>query len=381
MSPARAYLDHNATTPILPDAAAAVAEALALCGNPSSLHAAGRDAARALSAARGDVARWLGASPGEIVFTSGGTEADRLAILGALRAAAPRRHVVASAIEHAAVRDLLRALAADGVETTWVRPEPSGRVAAEAFAAALRDDTALVALMGANNETGVLQPVADVAAIARAHGVAMLVDAVQSAGKVAADVATGGADLVAVSAHKIHGPRGAGALVVRTPGRWRAPFPASHEGGRRAGTEALPAIAGFAAAARRAAALTAADRAATAALRDRLEQALVGALPGVRVNGTADRLPNTSNLAFSGIESERLLASLDRAGIDAGDGSACASGSAEPSHVLVAMGLSPRDARSCVRFSLGATTSRDDVDRAVAATIEAVETLRSGARW
>lgn len=380
MPAARVYLDHNATTPVLPEAADAVARAFGVHGNPSSVHGAGREAARLLSSARSDVARWLGAAPREVVFTSGGTEADRLGILGALAAAAPRRHVVASAIEHSAVRDLLRALVAEGVETTWVRPEPSGRVAAGAVAAAIRPDTALVAVMAANNETGVLQPVEEVAAAARERGVPLLVDAVQAAGKIAGPVSSLGADLTAVSAHKVHGPRGVGALLVRPGTRWRAPWPASHEGGRRAGTEPLPAIAGFAAAARIAAARTPADHARVAALRDRLERAVAGALADVRVNGTAPRVPNTSNLTFAGLENERLLAALDRAGIDASDGSACSSHGPEPSHVLVAMGLSPRDARSSVRFSLGWDTTDAEVDRAVAATIEAVETLRATAR-
>lgn len=377
MPPTRIYLDANATTPVLPEVTGAVTRALAVHGNPSSLHAAGREAARLLSESRAAVARFLGAETRQVTFTSGGTEADRLAVLGALAAAKPRRHVVASAIEHSAIRDLLRALAADGVETTWVRPDASGVVAADAVRAALRDDTALAAVMWANNETGVVQPVREIAGACRDRGVTLVCDAVQAAGKIPIAFRDSGIDLVAVAAHKMHGPRGVGALLVRDGARWRAPFPSSHEMGRRAGTEPLPLIAGFAAAADAAAQTTDADRAALGALRDRLEAALVGALPGVAVNGDGPRVANTSNLSFDGIESERLLASLDRAGIDASNGSACSSANPEPSHVLVAMGRSRAQAMSAVRFSLSRLTTRDDVDRAVAATIESVLNLRA----
>jgi cysteine desulfurase len=234
--------------------------------------------------------------------------------------------------------------------------------------------------MAANSETGVLQPVAELAAACRSRGIALLVDAVQAAGKSAFDFHALGADLVAVSAHKVHGPKGVGALVVKTGARWKPPFPATHEGRRRAGTEPLPSIAGFAAAARAASALTSADFGGIAELRDRLERALTGALDGVTVNGTAPRVPSTSNLHFDGIDADRLLATLDRAGIDASSGSACSASSPEPSHVLLAMGRSRRDALSAVRFSLSRFTTAAEIDRAVAATIEAVETIRAGAR-
>lgn len=380
MPPPRACLDANATTPVLPEVADAIVRALAVHGNPSSLHAAGREAAQLLSACRAAVARFLGASPREVTFTSGGTEALRLAVLGALAASGGRRHVVATAIEHSAVHDLLPALLAEGVGTTWVHPDAAGRVDPDAVRAALRDDTALVAAMWANNETGVVQPVREIAALCRERGVAYLCDAVQAAGKLPVDVRSLGADLVAVSAHKMHGPRGAGALVVREGARWKAPWPSHHEMGRRAGTEALPAIAGFAAAADAAARLTDADRARVAALRDRLEESLVHALEGVTVNGAGERVPGTTSLAFDGIESERLLAGLDRAGIDASNGSACSSASVEPSHVLLAMGCSRARALSSIRFSLSRLTTGDEIDRAVAATLEAVLTIRETAR-
>ena len=374
----RVYLDNNATTRPLPQVAEAVSRAMDVYGNPSSLHGQGRAAARLLSESRTAVAAWLGARPSETIFTSGGTEADRLAVMGALVAAAPRRHVVTSAIEHSAI---LALLAARGdLDVTLVRPRADGRIDAEEFVAALGDDTALACLMAANSETGVIQPIAETAAACRARGVPLLVDAVQAVGRTAFDFHALGADLAAVSAHKVHGAKGAGALVVRDGARWKPPFPSSHEGRRRAGTEPLPAIAGFAAAARAAAAMTDDDRARMAELRDRLERTLTGALDGVSVNGGAPRVPNTANLQFDGIESDRLLAMLDRAGVDAAAGSACSSSTPEPSHVLLAMGRSRRDALSAVRFSLSRFTTSAEIDRAVAATIEAVETLRASLR-
>ena len=423
----RIYLDNNATTAVLPEVRDAVVQALSVCGNPSSLHASGRAparrraggpargargrgrpppagprlggpggargrgggatrggppaggraGARLLSGSRADVARWLGCRPTEVVFTSGGTEADRLAILGAIEARPERRHVVASAIEHSAVRDLLAHLERAGrIEVTWVRPDPDGAVRADAFAAALRDDTVAAALLWASNETGVLQPVEDAAKACRSRGVSLCVDAVQAAGKVPIDFRVLDADLVAVSAHKVHGPRGVGALLVREGSRWKPPFPSHHEARRRAGTEALPAIAGFAAAARVAASQPPEAWIRVGELRDRLERVLCGALEGVRVNGSAARIFNTSNVVFAGVESDRLLAMLDRAGIDASGGSACSAASPEPSHVLLAMGLPRRDALSAVRFSLSRLTTSDEIDRAAAATIECVETLR-----
>jgi cysteine desulfurase len=372
----RVYLDNNATTRPLPSVATAVARAMDVFGNPSSLHAEGRAASRLLSESRAAVATWLGARPSEVVFTSGGTEADRLGVLGALTAEPRRRHVVASAIEHSAVRELLRSRA--DVETTWVRPRQDGRVDADEFLAALRDDTALACLMAANSETGVLQPVAEVVAACRARGVASLVDAVQVAAKAPFDFRALDADLAAVSAHKLHGPKGVGALLVRDGARWKPPFPASHEGRRRAGTEAVPLAAGFAEAARNAAAPAELD--AVAELRDRLERTLTGALDGVRVNGEAPRVPNTTNLLFEAVDGDRLLATLDRAGVDASSGSACSASTPEPSHVLLAMGLSRRDALSAIRFSLSRMTTSEEIDRAIAVVLEAVETLRTSAR-
>jgi cysteine desulfurase len=368
----RIELDNNATTRPLPAVLDAVARALAVHGNPSSLHASGRAAARLLSESRAAVASWCGARVSEVVFSSGGTEADRLALLGALAAAGDRRHVVASAIEHSAIRDLLRSRG--DVTTTWIRPRPDGRVDPDEFAAAVTESTAVACLMAANSETGVLQPVAEVAAVCRTRGVPLHVDAVQAAGRTDFHFGRLGASTAAVSAHKAHGPKGVGALLVAEGARWKPPFPASHEGRRRAGTEPLPAIAGFAEAVRTPA--TAEDLARTSELRDRLERALTGALDDVRVNGTAPRVPNTTNLHFAGLEGDRLLATLDRAGLDASSGSACSAGSPEPSHVLLAMGRSRAEAMSAIRFSLSRFTTSAEIDRAIAIVLESVETLR-----
>ncbi len=377
------YLDANATTRTTPAVRAAVTSALEEhWGNPSSPHAAGRDAARLLAEARSEIASWLGARTDEVVFTSGGTESDRLAVLGALAAAGSRGHVVCSSIEHAAIRELLheRARKDAAITVDRVRPDAGGRVAAEALIAALRPDTAVACLMWGNNETGSLQPVAEVAAACRTRGIPLVVDAVQVAGKLPVDFAALGADLLAVSAHKLHGPKGVGALLVRHGARWKAPFPGSQERARRAGTEALPAIAGFAAAAREARGGDAAAWERVASLRDRLERTLTGALDDVTVNGAGERLPNATNLAFGGIASDQLLAMLDRAGVLASNGSACSSGTPEPSHVLLAMGRSRGEAHSAVRFSLSRLTTDADIDRAITATLESVETIRARAR-
>jgi len=385
MSSSRIYLDSNATTRPLPAVCEAVAAVHdATWGNASSLHARGRDAARALSAARADVGAWLGASVTEVVFTSGGTEGDRLGVLGALAAAGDRRHIVCSSLEHPAIRALLRDAPNQpwgaGVEVSWVRPEPDGALRAAAIKAALRPDTALVALHWANNETGVVQPVHEAAATCREAGVPLLVDAVQAAGKLPVDFGALGAALLVVSGHKVHGPKGVGALLVRSGARWKPPFPAAHEMGRRAGTEDVAAIAGFAAAARAVTEDLEQAAARMAEARDRFERVVIGALGDVTVNGTAERVPNTSNLGFRGLEADRLLALLDRNGVDASNGSACSAGSREQSHVLTAMGLSRRDIATSLRFSLSRLTTDGDADRAAAIVIESVETLRRRAR-
>lgn len=365
------YLDNNATTAVCPEAREAMLPFLgAEAGNPSSLHGPGRRARDAVAKARARVAALVGAQASEVVFTSGGTESDRLAILGALEAAGEeRRHVVTTTVEHPAVRDLLRALRGRGrIALTEVPVGASGALDAARVLDAVRDDTALVSAMWANNETGVLHPVAEIAAGCAARGVPFHADAVQAAGKVPVDLGSVPAALLSLSAHKLHGPQGVGALIVRRGARW-LPWPVQghHEGGRREGTENVPGIAGFGAAAE--AALRALpDEPRVAALRDRLERAVLEAVPGARCpSATAPRVPNTTNLILPGAEGESVVLRLDAAGVAVATGSACTTGSPEPSHVLLAMGIPAKDARGAIRVSLSRFTTEGEIDRAVEA--------------
>ena len=371
------YLDNNATTAVCDAARAAMLPFLgAECGNPSSLHEAGRRARAALTRARGQVAALVGAAPSEVVFVSGGTEAIHLGILGALEAAGDaRRHAVTTAVEHPSVRELLRELRRRGrIDLSEVPPAGDGSLDAERVLAAVRDDTALVAVMWANNETGALHPVEAIAAGCRERGVPLLLDAVQAAGKVPVDLGAVAAPLLAISSHKIHGPKGSGALVVRRGARWSPwPAPARHEGGRRAGTENVPGIAGFGAAAEEALrALPGEER--VRALRDRLEERVLAAVPGARrAAGGAPRVPNTACLLFPGAEGESLVLRLDAAGVAVSTGSACTTGSTEPSPVLIAMGIPKRDARGALRISLSRYTTEEEIDRAAEAIAAAAK--------
>jgi cysteine desulfurase len=334
------YLDHNATTPVRPAAAASVAAALARPGNPSSVHAAGRAARLQLERAREQVAALVGASPEEVVFTGGGTEANNLALRGT------GRPVVVSAIEHDSV------LAA--VEAPRVAPvTPSGTVDLAALAAAMPEG-ALVALMLANNETGVIQPVAEAAALVHARGGLLHVDAAQAAGKIPIDMRALGADFMTLSAHKLGGPQGVGALVARADlaSQQRG---GGQERGRRAGTENLPGIAGFGAAA-----ADLDDYGRLAALRDAVEAAL--ASEAVFFGREAPRLPTTTCLALPGVPSETQVIALDLAGVMVSAGAACSSGKVRPSHVLGAMGVGAELAASAIRVSFGWTSSEADVD-------------------
>jgi cysteine desulfurase len=361
------YLDHNAITPMRPEAAEAVRAALGVFGNPSSLHAAGRAARDLLDGARARAAAALGARAAEVVFTSGATESAALAIRGALAAApAGRRELVLTAVEHPCVRDLAAALAAGGTPVAVVPVDRLGLPDGEAFRAAVTERTAIACAMLANNETGVVLPVPELAAAARAQGALFLCDAVQAVGKIPVDFRALGADLLALSGQKLGGPRGAGALLVRG-GVALAPVLGGHqERGRRGGTENLPGIAGLGAAVEAAAAQRAAEASRMAALRDRLEAGLLDRVPGARVNGAgAPRLPTTSSITFPGVDGEALLMALDLEGICASAGAACTSGSTRPSHVLSAMGLSAGDARATLRLSLGWCSSGDDVERAL----------------
>ncbi|WP_242355206.1 MULTISPECIES: cysteine desulfurase family protein [Anaeromyxobacter] len=373
------YLDHNAITPMRPEAIAAVRAALEVFGNPSSVHAAGRAARDVLDRARGQVAAALGAAPADLVFTSGATESAALAIRGVLaRAPAGRRRLVVTAVEHPCVLSLARALERTGTPLTVVPVDRRGLVDPERFRAALGADVALACAMRANNETGVLLPVPDLAHAAREAGVLFFCDAVQAIGKIPLDVRTLGADLVALTGQKFGGPRGAGALWV-TPGLPLAPLSGGEqERGLRPGTENLPGIAGLGAAIEAACAAREEEAAGIGALRDRLEAGLLTAVPRARVNGAdAPRLPGTASVTFQGCDAEALLMAMDVEGLCASAGSACHSGSTTPSGVLLALGLSEAEARSTIRFSLGWTTTAADVDAALRTVPPLVERVRA----
>jgi cysteine desulfurase len=377
----RVYLDYNATTPLAPEVVDAVVAATRdLFGNASSVHHFGQQAKAALDAARSAVAALLGGDPSEVVFTSGGTEADNMAIRGAAEAAEAlgRRHLVASAIEHEAVLNTLKALARRGWRTTLVPVDQSGIVSADRVREALADDTALVSVMHANNEIGTIQPIAEIAAAAHERGALVHTDAVQSAGKIAFDAAALGADLVAVSGHKLNGPKGAGALWVRRGTRMLPILTGGkHERSRRAGTENVPALVGFGVAAQLASRKLASEAARLAALRDRLETRILETVAGTTVNGARERrVPNTTNISFDRIEAESLLIALDLEGIAVSTGSACSSGTLEPSHVLRAMGLPTHRTQNSLRFSLGLFSTDADVDRVVAVLPGLVDKLR-----
>ncbi len=377
----RIYLDHNATTPVRPEVLDAMLPYFREhYGNASSAHAFGQEARGALEDARTQVAALLNASPGEIVFTSGGTEADNLAVLGAARALAPKgRHLVCSAIEHDAVRQAHEALARQGFEVSWVRPGPDGRVDPAAVGAALRADTILVSVMATNNETGVVQPAAEIGALCAARGVAFHVDAVQAAGKIPVDVAAWRASSAAIAGHKIYGPKGVGALFVR---RGHRPEPlqvgGDHEKGRRAGTENVPGAVGLGRACELALAELPEVPPRLARLRDRMEAELLARVPRVVRHGEgALRAANTSLLSFLGVEGEHLVLSLDVQGIAASSGAACKAGSSHASHVLLAMGVPPEVAQTAVRLSLGRGTTDAEIDRVIAVLPREVEKLRA----
>jgi cysteine desulfurase len=370
------YLDHNATTQPAPEAVAEMLDALqAGWANPSSTHAPGQAARRLLADARARVAAFLGCQHAELVFTSGATEANHMALLGALKAG-PRRRLVLSAVEHPGLLALAAQLRTDGVAVDLIPVDAQGRLDVAAARALIGHDVALVSVMGANNETGVRMPIDDVAELAHAAGARLHVDATQLAGKAALSFAASGADLMSVSAHKLGGPKGVGALVVRKGLAWPPLIAGRQERNRRGGTENLPGIVGFAAACERAAATLAADVPRMAELRQRLEQGLRRALPEVHVHGeAAERLCNTLCLRFGALDAERVLDRLERAGIVASSGAACSAGGTQPSHVLLAMGESPLQAKAGVRFSLGPATTAAQIDAVIAACVRVIGPL------
>ena len=375
------YLDHQATTPLDPRVLEAMLPWLtAEFGNAASRqHAFGWAAESAVEAAREEVAAALGAAPREVVFTSGATEANNLAILGAARAAkGTRRHVVTSAVEHRAVLDPCRQLAAEGHAVTVLAPDATGRVSVEAVEAAITGETLLVSLMAANNEVGTLNPVAEIGALCAARGVLFHTDAAQAFGKVPLDLGTGAA-LASTSAHKLYGPKGIGALWVRSRPRVAVSpilFGGGHERGLRSGTLNVPAIVGFGVAARLAAREREAEAARLEALRARLEGAILGALGGVSLNGhPVERLPGNLSLSFDGIDGERLIGELREVAVSSG--SACTTASGEPSHVLSALGVPAGLAKATLRFGLGRFTTAAEVDLAAGAVAEVVRRLRA----
>lgn len=376
------YLDHNATTAAHPR----IVEALLPFfteefGNPSSRHWAGEPVRQALAEARAGVAGLLNCQPAEITFTSGGSEALNLALKGVAAARRGRgRHIVTTRVEHAAVYNTCRALEREGYRVTYLDVDGDGLLDPAALEAALSDETILIAAMYANNETGVLLPIREIGALAAERGIPLLCDAVQAVGKLPIDLGSLPVDLLALSGHKFYGPKGSGALVVRRGLRLR---PLIHGGGQerelRSGTENVPAIVGLGAACRLAALALETEPTRQRALRDRLEAGLLTNLAGVTLNGHPElRLPNTTNLSFAGVAASQLLAELNHLGVAASAGSACSSNSKATSRVLAAMGRDAAEVRGAVRFSLGRTTTREEIDYVLEVLPPLVERLRRG---
>ncbi|HWF48987.1 MAG TPA: cysteine desulfurase family protein [Bryobacteraceae bacterium] len=367
------YFDHNATTPLAPEVAATYASALRdVYGNASSVHTTGQTAKLRLEQSRRTVAAFVNASPGELVFTSGGTESNNLAILGLIRALpAGPKHLIASAIEHPAVLETARQLERDDVAVSYARTGADGIVQPEEILHHLRPETVLISVMHANNEVGTIQPIQEFARIAHEHGAYFHSDGVQALGKIDVDVQALGVDLYSMSAHKIFAPKSVGALFVRKGIPFRGiQSGGHHERERRAGTENVPGIIAFAAAVE-----LCRKRADIASVRDRFEAQVGGEINGDR----SHRLPNTSNLLFRAVSGEAIVIALDMRGMAVSTGSACSSGSIEPSHVLLAMGRTVEEARSSVRFSFGPENTLEDADRLAAAIDECMGKLRKEA--
>jgi len=374
MSLERIYLDHNATTPVRPEVVEAMLPWFRQAyGNASSLHAFGREARVAIEAAREEVAALINAEPDELCFTSGATEADNLALKGLVdqwmsegRHAHARPHLVVTAVEHEAILRAAEYLREHrGCEVTMLPVDQHGIVSPEAVADALTDRTAAVSVIHANNETGTIIPIKEIASVCRERGVAFHTDAVQSVGKIPVDVKDLGADMLSLSSHKLYGPKGVGALYLRRGVRFvPQQHGGAHERSRRAGTENVAGIVGLGAACRSAREELLEQMCRLRELRDDLERRIIGAVPDVAVNGhPTERLPGTLNVSFAGADGESIVLSLDLEGIAVSFGSACASGASGPSHVLLAMGLGEEMARAAVRFSFGRENTRAHVDR------------------
>lgn len=377
----RVYLDYNATTPVDREVLAAMLPYFAEnYGNASSIHSAGQDARAAVESARASVAALIGAKPSEIVFTSGGTEADNLAIFGLVNALRrERKHIICSPIEHHAALNSVEALEKQGIDVTWLPVSSDGVVNPEDVRRALRPETILISAMHANNELGTIQPITEIGRIAHEANVRFHCDAVQSAGKIPIDVNEMRVDFLALSAHKIYGPKGVGALYVRenTPLEPLL-FGGTHERDKRPGTENAAGIVGFGKAAELVRARLESDHARISALRDRLEQGVLRSIPETRVNGErARRTGNTTSITFANAEGESLVIALDLQGVQCSAGAACSSGATLPSHVLRAIGLPREEAKCTLRFSLGRLTMQEDVDYALEVIPAVVERLRA----
>jgi len=380
--PEGVYLDNNATTRVAPEVVDAMLPYLREhYGNPSSMHAFGAAAGRALDRARDRVAALLGAeSPGEIVFTGGGSESDNLAVVGVLRAQPDKKHLITTAVEHPAVLGLCRELESrHGYRVTYLPVDGRGRLDLQALRDALRPDTAVVSIMAANNETGVIFPTEEIGAIVKEHGAVYHVDAVQAAGKLPLDMRRSTVDLLSISGHKIHACKGVGALYVRRGTKLRPLIVGGHqERGRRAGTENVAGLVGLGVACELAGSHREEENVRVRGLRDRLAREILAAVPDSRLNGDPEhRLPNTANISFDYIEGEGILLLLDRCGIAASSGSACTSGSLEPSHVLKAMGVPFVAAHGSIRFSLSRYNTEADVDYTVQVLPRIVARLRA----
>ncbi len=375
------YLDYNATTPLCPPAREAMLPYLERhYGNPSSIHAAGRETRAAIDNARDHLAALLRARPNELIFTGSGTEANNLAVLGLARSNAPRgRHLICSSTEHHAVLNAFEHLQQqEGFDVTFLHVDTNGRIDPDELARAIRADTTVVSVMSANNETGVIQPMREISEVCRARSVLLHSDMIQSFGKLPTDLSAGLVDAASFAAHKFYGPKGAGFLFLRS-GLPIQPigFGGAHENQRRPGTENVPAIAGMAAAAAWALEDLEQEQAREAALRGGLWSAIEAAVPDAQQNGdTTDRLANTLNVSFPGLSSETMLMALDLEGVCASSGSACMVGSVMASHVLLAMGRSRELASSAIRFSLGKQTTSDEIDSAAGAIARTLRRLR-----
>ncbi len=376
----RVYFDNNASTPVDREVLEAMLPYFAEnFGNASSIHSPGQQARKAVEHAREQVAALLGARAAEITFTSGGTESDNLAILGIVNAdERPKKHIITTQIEHSAVLQTCRALEERGLEVTYLPVNSDGLVDPADVRKSLRPETVLITVMHANNELGCVEPIEEIGRIAAEADVYFHVDAVQSAGKIPISVEQIGADLLAISAHKIYGPKGVGALFIRKGTRLKPVlFGGKDIRVHRPGTENVAGIVGLGKAAEIAQYKLQAEGARLSALRDRLEQGLLATIPSARVNGAhAPRTPNTANLSFSFIEGESMVIALDLKGLACSTGAACSSGAIEPSHVLTAIGLPAEQARGSMRFSLGRLNTDDDVDFALKVIPEAVHHLR-----